>query len=451
MAKIVIIGGGFAGMGAAHFLSSHHLEATVFEMNDFSNENAISFYNRMRFIFDYKPYISLRQNGWFKFFVRKSVDQELIPNEPNIGHFWKRSFIKHPPIVNLRGLPKETVVKVINELVELNQGNEKYANNLQEWLYAVYGKIFTDSFLEKLINKIYTLPPGKIELSEIREEFEQPTFEEILSGALTMTNGLSSKQNVYNSVANSFPGLMGKIISNIDLKHNHKVVYIDTELKVVLFENGEQVSYNYLISSMPLPELINCLAGVPEKILSAVKKLAYTNCVMVSIGIERQQTSVFDYAYFYDNDILFSKLIFSHSSNGDKTPDNYEIIHAIIDFSPKYKPLYLSPNHFIEPVIGNLERCSILKETDKILFKEASLIPFANIIYDFDRPHNLSLVHDYLDEINIFYCGRYGDWKNKTTDESFENGADTAKKVKDILTLKSGSRITSNKFCFSLL
>ncbi|MFO7828702.1 MAG: NAD(P)-binding protein [Bacteroidales bacterium] len=441
MAKISIIGGGFAGMGAAHFLRCHHLEATVFEKNDYSGENAVPFFNKKRFIFDNKPHISLRQNRWLKSFFHNTVGQEIKPNEPNIGHFWKRCFIKHPPIVNLRGLPRESAVKVINEIVELNQGNEKYASNLHEWLYAVYGKIFTDSFIEKLINKIYTLPSEKIELSEMRDEFERPGFGEILSGALTNTNESGSKENVYNPLTNSFSGVMEEIISSIEIKHNHKVVSIDPEQKVVLFENGEKESYNYLISSIPLPELINCLTGVPEKIMLAVKKLAYTNGVMVSIGTERKQNSELDYAYFYDNDIIFSKLIFSRSGNRDNSPVNYEIIQAIIYFSPKYKPLYLSPTQFIEPVIGNLKRCSILDETDKILFKEANLIPFANIIYDFDRPHNLSLIHKYLDGLNIFYCGRYGEWKNKTTDESFENGANAASKVKDIINLKVASTI----------
>jgi hypothetical protein len=48
--------------------------------------------------------------------------------------------------------------------------------------------------------------------------------------------------------------------------------------------------------------------------------------------------------------------------------------------------------------------------------------PFANVIFDHDRPSALKTVHGYLDEVGIGYCGRYGDWAYIWTDQAFLSG-----------------------------
>jgi hypothetical protein len=44
------------------------------------------------------------------------------------------------------------------------------------------------------------------------------------------------------------------------------------------------------------------------------------------------------------------------------------------------------------------------------------------VIFDLDCSKSLGIVHGYLDELGIAYCGRYGDWKYIWTDESFLSG-----------------------------
>jgi hypothetical protein len=64
----------------------------------------------------------------------------------------------------------------------------------------------------------------------------------------------------------------------------------------------------------------------------------------------------------------------------------------------------------------------LIRENDKILFKNSMLVPYANVIFDLERADALKIVHAYLDELGIRYCGRYGDWGYMWTDESFISG-----------------------------
>jgi protoporphyrinogen oxidase len=82
-------------------------------------------------------------------------------------------------------------------------------------------------------------------------------------------------------------------------------------------------------------------------------------------------------------------------------------------------------------VVSDLERCGILRGDDEILFRGALHVPYANIIFDLERADALAVVHGYLDEVGIRYCGRYGEWAHTWTDESFMSGEEAAQRILD--------------------
>ena len=108
-------------------------------------------------------------------------------------------------------------------------------------------------------------------------------------------------------------------------------------------------------------------------------------------------------------------------------------IQAEIYFSSKYKPLEKEPAEFIQRTISDLKKCGLLNENEKIIYKEARVFPYANVIFDHERKSNLEIVHSYLDDIGIKYCGRYGEWKYIWTDESFKSGVNAASKIVSLI------------------
>ena len=73
-------------------------------------------------------------------------------------------------------------------------------------------------------------------------------------------------------------------------------------------------------------------------------------------------------------------------------------------------------------MIGDLRRCRLIGDKDRVVFKEARLVPYANIIFDHDRAAAVEVVHGFLDEVGIRYAGRYGLWGYQWTDESWVSG-----------------------------
>jgi len=78
----------------------------------------------------------------------------------------------------------------------------------------------------------------------------------------------------------------------------------------------------------------------------------------------------------------------------------------------------------------------VLREDDKILHCNVHVSPYAQVIFDLERANALDIVHGYLDELGIAYCGRYGEWLYIWTDEAFISGERAAQRALERLCLK---------------
>jgi protoporphyrinogen oxidase len=258
----------------------------------------------------------------------------------------------------------------------------------------------------------------------------RPSLEEVLRGALS-----ASAPNIHYITHFRYPtdggfaAYLKRFLPLGELQLNHELVALDPRNRELTFRNGFRTRYDAVVSSIPLPEIVPMIAGAPADVVAAAKRLACSTCVLVNVAVDREDLSDGHMTYFYDDDICFTRLSFPHMLSPNNVPRGAGSIQAEVYFSSKYRPLTVSPDSLIEPVIADLRKCGLLREEDKILFKNAFLVPYANVIFDLDRAEALKTVHGYLDDIGVAYCGRYGDWGYMWTDESFisgERAAETA-------------------------
>jgi protoporphyrinogen oxidase len=108
-------------------------------------------------------------------------------------------------------------------------------------------------------------------------------------------------------------------------------------------------------------------------------------------------------------------------------------IQAEVYFSDKYKPFSGAPEDWIEPVIRDLRKCGLLRDSDTILSRKAIFLKYANIIFDLERAAALKKVQAYLDDLGIACCGRYGEWGYLWTDDAFKSGELAAERALSML------------------
>lgn len=429
MKKIVILGAGMAGFGADYFLREKEYTPVIFEKQDYYGGKASSF-KKKGFTFDTGPHISFTKDEKIQHLFAESVKNNYETLQVEVNNYWKGYWVKHPAQANLYGLPTDLVVTILKEFIESKNDENKSATNFKDWLYKSFGKTFAETFPMKYAMKFHTTDASNMSVDWVGPRLYQPKMEEILFGALSpKTKQLHYISHFRYPKDGGFVKYLDSFKEKSDLKLNHELIEVDVNQKLLKFENGYVFNYDHLISSIPLPVLIPRITKVPKEVLDASNKLACSKCVIVNLGVNRRDISKIMWSYFYDEEIIFTRLSFPHMQASSNAPDGYGSIQAEIYFSNKYKPLTCNPNEFIEQTITDLNKCGLLNENDEIVYKEARLISFANVIFDHDRKDSLEIVHSYLDEVGIKYCGRYGEWKYIWTDESFKSGMKAANQI----------------------
>jgi protoporphyrinogen oxidase len=327
-------------------------------------------------------------------------------------------------------MPDDVVVKVIADFVQEQNAPERQVRNYADWLLASFGRTFAELFPMTYGKKYHTTTADNMSLDWLGPRIYRPSLEEVLRGALS-----ASAPQVHYITHFRYPSEGGfvsylkKFVPLGNIKLNHELVSIDARARRLTFSNGHVAGYDALVSSVPLPELIRMIQGTPPDVLAAAQRLACSSCVLVKIGVDREDLSAGHMTYFYDEDVCFARLSFYHMLSAANVPPGTGSIMAEVYFSNKYKPLTGAPGDWIEPVLADLRRCGVLRENDTVLYTGATLLRYANVIFDLDRAAALSTVHQYLDDLGIAYCGRYGDWGYMWTDESFISGERAAEKA----------------------
>jgi protoporphyrinogen oxidase len=437
--NIIVLGSGMAGFGAAHRLHAEGITPTMYDKNSYHGGHTASFRFESGFLFDLGPHISFSKDPRIQQLFAESVNQEFETIQISLNNYWRGYWPKHPVQLHLHGLPEDTIVKVINDFVESRNAPDQPIHNYADWLYASFGKTFAEQFPMQYTRKYHLTAAENMSTDWLGPRIYRPSLEEVLRGAISPTApDVHYITHFRYPKEGGFINYLKKFVPMGNLNLNHEVVAIDPKAKTVTFANGQVAKYDGLVSSVPLPEMIRMIKGAPQDVVAASQLLACSTCVLVNIGINRDDLSNAHMTYFYDEDICFTRLGFPHMLTARNAPQGTGNIQAEVYFSSKYKPLTTSPDALIEPVVRDLRKCGLLRENDQILFKNAMLLKYANIIFDLDRAAALKTVHAYLDDLGIAYCGRYGDWGYMWTDESFISGEKAADRLLSALTSKVG-------------
>ncbi|MBE0568178.1 MAG: FAD-dependent oxidoreductase [Deltaproteobacteria bacterium] len=432
--KIMVLGTGMAGLGASHRLRNEGIKAVLYDKNPYRGGHTAS-YDFGGFVFDEGPHVSYTRLDRLRNIFAESVNGEFETVTVAVNNYWKGHWIKHPAITNLHGLPPDLLVKVLHDFIERPKDGEESIRNYEDWLIASYGRTYAETFPMQYTRKFHTTTSDNMTTDWLGPRLYQAKLDEVLLGAVTPdTPNIHYVQESRYPKRNGFISFLESLLSESDIALNHRVVKIDPGSREVFFSHGAVERYDHLISSVPLPDLIPLIEGTPKDVLEAAQMLACTKLLLVNVGIDRPDVSTANWTYFYDDDMPFSRICFQRNASVFTVPDGTSSIQCEVYFSKKYKPMDKSPEEYIDSVIDALRRCGLIREDDRILLRNAMPLVYGNVIFDKDRPGALDIVHGYLKNLGIAYCGRYGDWGYLWTDDSFVSGENAAQRVLDRIT-----------------
>jgi protoporphyrinogen oxidase len=438
--KIVIIGAGPTGLGAAYRLKE--LGYKNFQMYDRLGHLgglASSYTDSAGFTWDVGGHVMFSHYKYYD-----DVFDKLMGNDfqLNMRECWVRMFenwVPYPFQNNIRYLPKEVTLECLTGLIEAQtQRDHKKARNFEEFIDAVFGDGIAKHFMKPYNFKVWAHPPKMMNKEWIGERVAMVDINRAIKNVVMGSDDFGWGPNnqfkfpLYGGTGEFYRRFAKPLEGHYQL--NKTVDFINLLRKEIRFKDGEIVKYDILISTTPLDKLCNDMLNgeVPRDIKKATASLRHSGGYMVGIGIKQTCPSTKSWMYFPEDNCPFYRATYLSNYSPHMTPDNKQYYSLLTETSySEFKPV--DGGRIVEDTVQGLINAGMLTEEDRKdicdtwVFDAKYSYPTPSV----ERDAILAQAIPFLEQHQIYSRGRFGMWKYEVsnTDHSLMQGVELVNRL----------------------
>ena len=417
----LIIGAGLAGLSAAYHLGQG---AEIYEAEDYAGGKARSEYVD-GFTFDVTGHwLHLRDEairGWIL---------DLLGNDHFLrirrqSRVWSHGvYTQYPFQANTYGLPPQVIKDCVMGAIEADRrrlaDGDQAPESFDEWIRYYFGDGIAEHFMVPYNAKLWGVSASEITSRWCQRFVPKPKLDEIVAGAVGCNalgmgynaEFLYPKQGGIQTVANAIAGAVGE--HRIHL--NARIQRVDAREKRVHLEDGCTVEYGRLVSTIPLPLLIDAIQDVPEEIQTARQRLRANEVVYLNVGIDGELGQSDHWIYVPELKWPVYRVGSFSNANPKMAPEGCGSLY--IELSDRDTPV-----SELRPVIeAMLVEMGLIKNAAQIRFMHTRRIKNAYVIYDFNYHTARETLMTFLQECGIESIGRYGDWNYSSMEDALLDG-----------------------------
>ena len=422
---IVILGAGLSGLSTAF-----HLKVKNYRI--FEKEHHVGGLCRSvihaGFIFDHTGHLLHVSRPYTQKLLQKLLPDRLIKHQRRAAIFLNGSYIPFPFQANLWALPKDLTRECVIEFIRVSNSKDQKGEHFLSWIYQTFGAGIAKYFMVPYNEKLWRIPLNEMSLEWVERFVPRPTVEEVINGALRVNlKDFGYNQEFFYPLEGGIQILPQAFLARVrDVQLGKAIKSIDIEKRVVRFQDGGEVTYSTLFSSLPLDELIHCIESCPEEIKEVGRGLRYVSVININLGVGREGISDYHWVYFPESSYPFYRACFLNNLSPHMSPKGSSAISMEISHLPSEE---LSLDSIREQALAALVSCGILRADDKILTEKTIFIKHAYVIYDRFRSQHLPSVIQFLRSNRIYPLGRYGRWEYSTMEDAILQGREAAESL----------------------
>jgi UDP-galactopyranose mutase len=306
--------------------------------------------------------------------------------------------------------------------------------NFEEFIYRMWGSGIAKHFAIPYNKKLWTVPLTEMETSWLGGRVPLPDLEEIIDGALQpVAKPMGPNARFGYPLRGGFQAMMSGFLPHIkgSIELDADVIHVSPDQHLVTLADGRRYRYEYLVSTMPLPELIRRMGDeAPSPIKKAAAALRHISVRCVNLGVGRENVSDKHWIYYPEDTIFHRVFLQGNASPGCNPPGGFGLT-CEISYSP-WKPLPLEGEDLINRCVEDCVRVGLLTPEDKLITANLVDMPYAYVVYDHARKQSVETVKKWLSERDIILSGRYSEWEYYNSDHAFLAGKKAADIVKQL-------------------
>ena len=429
--KAIIIGAGPAGLAAAYtFLTeTEDVKPIVYEMSDVVGGIA-------RTVFFGKNGVDIGGHRLFsksqqivdlwEYFLPDEVNNNLNPQDVDIVMMRKKRFSE---ILYLRKLFAYPISMSIQTFKNLGLKRTILAgfsylksvvfkvkeNNLEDFMINRFGRVLYEMFFESYTEKVWGRHPRNISKEWGEQRIKGLSLVKAVLSALKLTK----KKETSLIEEFSYPKygctqlwnlISGKIVElGGEIHYNSEVLGVKTEdnkVKSVRIKNNDgeyDIDADYVLSSMPVRDLVCGMNDVDSEVLEIAKSLPYRDYMLVGLYLndmnikENGKLSKDSWIYIQEPDVKVGRMQIMNNWSKYLVEDENKVLISLEYFCDEGDEYWnMSDEEFINFAISEAEKINILKKED-VLDSIRLRVKKAYPAY-FDSYSDFDKVQKYLDK-----------------------------------------------------
>jgi protoporphyrinogen oxidase len=444
--RIAILGAGLSGLSTSYHLG-HPDDAVIFEAKDYYAGHCHS-EEKQGFTWDDGPHISFTANGYIKTLFADLVDGEYEELDVKAVNWYQGHWIDHPAQTSLYQVPEPLRTRCVESFLETVRVEQQPPKNYEEWLHQAMGPVFADTFPAAYTRKYWTMEPRDMDVDWIGMRILRPEVDDVVNGA---KGPLANEMYYVNTRTARYPSRRGfggyshKLADGAEIRYGKRLVSHSFADRVLRFDDGTLVTYERLVTSVPLPFFIACSDDAPDDVRDAAAMLRSSEFYRLDFAIDHPPRKEQLWYYVYDEDMLSVRISVTERFAPSNSPEGRSGIQVEV-YGSHWKPLPTDQAQVKQRVLDELIMMGLIDGPDSVLYADIRRVPTGQIIYDLDRRDVLRRVNQYLDERGIHRVGRYAEWKYLMSDTCVLGGRRVARLLsgRDDDTDWSGVAITAD-------
>lgn len=300
--------------------------------------------------------------------------------------------------------------------------------NFEEFIYKVWGAGVAKHFAIPYNRKLWAVPLSDMETSWLGGRVPMPDLEEMIEGALQpVAKPMGPNARFGYPLRGGFQALMDGFLPLLegDMELEAQVVAVSPSRKSVTLADGRQFRFNSLISTMPLPRLVEAMgAEAPDFVKEAARQLRHVSVRCVNLGIGRTDLTNMHWIYYPEDTVFHRIFVQGNASPHCNAPGGFGLT-CEITYSPD-KPLPVDGDALVQRCIDDCVRVGIIKADDPVWVSNQVDMPYAYVVYDHARAAQVQIIREWMAASSIVLAGRYSEWEYYNSDHAFVAGRKAA-------------------------
>jgi len=436
--KFLIVGAGPTGLGAAYRLKELGIDDfLVLEADSHAGGLASSFTDPQGFTWDIGGHVHFSHYSYYDTAVDKVLGPDAwFPHVRNSQIWIKNRFVPYPFQNNIHRLPLRDKWSSLWGLVKASFKRAPPPKNFQDWIDSSFGPRIAKIFMVPYNTKVWAHPPHDLGVDWMGERVARVNIRKVLWNTLIGKDMVAwGPNNLFRFPKYGGTGAIWRAMAAyIGAEH---VKMGEPVLEVDLFGKKARtakrtISYDTLISTMPLRELPSLIPSLPETVKQAANKLKFSSVHSIGIGLKGQPPEFIRniaWMYFPEPDIPYYRATVL-SNYGYCVPDPGKTWSLLVEIS--------------ESAVWNTGLSNPLERAAEALIRTGFIPHETDIVsrwhrkakYGYPTPQAgrneiLSVIQPFLEQHGFFSRGRFGGWKYEASnqDHTFMQGVELVNRL----------------------